>query len=62
MDKKGLKILERLEIFNVRQKINAANRRAKKTRLLSRYRAEADAQRTRALRHWIDVGFVAQSA
>ena len=62
MDKKGLKILERLEIFNVRQKINAANRRAKKTRLLSRYRAEAEAQRNKALKHWIDVGFVAQSA
>lgn len=62
MDKKGLKILERLEIFNVSQKINAANRRTKTTRLLSRYRAEAEAQRSRALRHWIDAEFVAQSA
>lgn len=57
MDKKGLKLVERLEKFNVRQKINAANRRARQTRLLSRYRAEAEAQRNKALKHWIDVGF-----
>ena len=62
MYEKGLKILERLEIFNVRQKINAANRRTKTTRLLSRYRAEAEAQRSKALRHWIEVEFVAQNA
>jgi hypothetical protein len=62
MYEKGLKILERLKIFNVRQKIDAANRRTKTTRLLSRYRAEAEAQRSRALRHWIDAEFVAQSA
>ncbi len=62
MYEKGLKILERLKIFNVRQKINAANRRTKTTRLLSRYRAEAEAQRSKALRQWIDVEFVAQSA
>lgn len=62
MDEKGSKILERLEIFNVHQKINAANRRTKTTRLLSRYRAEAEAQRSRALRHWIHAEFVAQSA
>jgi hypothetical protein len=62
MHEKGLKILERLEIFNVRQKINAANSRTKTTRLLSRYRAEAEAQRSKALRHWIDVEFAAQSA
>ena len=43
MYEKGLKILERLEIFNVRQKIDAANRRTKIARLLSRYRAEAEA-------------------
>ena len=60
MDEKGSKILERLKIFNVRQKINVANRRTKTTRLLSRYRAEA--QRSKALRHWIDAEFVAQSA
>ena len=41
MYEKGLKILERLKMFNVRQKINAANRQTKTTRLLSRYRAEA---------------------
>ena len=62
MYEKGLKILERLKIFSVRQKIDAANRRTKTTRLLSRYRAEAEAQRSRALRHWIDAEFVAQSA
>ena len=62
MYEKGLKTLERLKIFNVRQKINAAKRRTKTTRLLSRYRAEAEAQRSRALRHWIDAEFVAQSA
>jgi hypothetical protein len=59
MYEKGLKILER---FNVRKKINAAKRRTKTTRLLSRYHAEAEAQRSRALRHWIDAEFVAQSA
>ena len=52
-DKKGLKILERLEKFNIRQKRTAAERRAKKTRLLSLYRAEAEAQRSKALRRWI---------
>jgi hypothetical protein len=62
MDEKGSKILERLKIFSVRQKINVANRRTKTARLLSRYRAEAEAQRSRALRHWIDAEFVAQSA
>jgi hypothetical protein len=62
MDKKGLKILERLEKINVRQKISAANRGAKTTRLLSRYRAEAEAQRNKALKHWIDVWFAVQIA
>lgn len=62
MDREGLKIVERLEKFNIRQKINAANRRTKQTRLLSRYRAEAEAQRNKALKHWIAVGFGNQSA
>jgi|LGOV01.1.fsa_nt_gb hypothetical protein len=56
-DSQGLRLLARAEKFNLRQKINAANRRNKKTRLLSRYRAEAEAQRNKALKHWIDVGF-----
>lgn len=62
IDKKGLILVERLEKFNVRQKLSAAIRRAKQTRLLSRYRAEAETQRDKALKHWIDVGTKGQSS
>ena len=62
MDNKGLKIVGRFEKLGMRQKINAANRRTKNTRLLSRYRAEAEAQRSKALRYWINVGFENQDA
>ena len=62
MDREASKLIERSEKFIFCQKINAANRRTQKTRLLSRYRAEAEAQRNKALKHWVDVGFVTQSA
>ena len=57
-DAKGLKLLSRIRRFIDRDKAKASREQKKKARILARYRSEAEAQISKALKHWIEVGFL----
>ena len=53
-DPKGERLLDRTFLELQRDSVRTERLQARKSRLLRRYRAEAEAQRSRALRDWIE--------
>ena len=54
-NKKGLRLLARIDKFDIKQKHRASVAHIREMRKLARYRSEAEAQRRSALKKWIDL-------